>query len=217
MKLVISSLIALIFSISLLAQRSVSVSSSNYIVGSVSKTIETTIYNTSIGDIEKEWKSLMKEYNGKVKSSKTELAAYNTTLPLSGAGEQTIFFKADPEDDSTCRIIVGAMVGGEGIDANNSTDLKRIVRSFAYDLSKKNTKEKVSNAKAELNTLIRKKTALERDQERLLRNIERWKKSVAEAEMKHKENIYDLKTTETAISKSEVTIQAAEKELNEIK
>lgn len=217
MKLVISSLITLTFSISLLAQRSVSVGSSNYIVGSISKTIEAPIYNTSVDVIEKEWKNLMKEYNGKVKSSKSELAAYDTNLPLSGAGEQTIFFKADTENDSTCKIIVGAMVNGETFDANNSTDLKRIVRSFAYELSKKSTAEKLANAKSDLSTLNRKKTTIERDQERLIRNIERWKKSVAEAELKHQDNINDLKKTEIAISKSEVTIQAAEKELSEIK
>lgn len=75
----------------------------------------------------------------------------------------------------------------------------------------------MEKAKSELNTLTRKKTALDRDQERLLRNIERWKQSVADAELKHKENIDDLNATDISIKKSEIVIQAAEKELSEIK
>ncbi|MDB9774620.1 hypothetical protein OAB47_00120 [Vicingaceae bacterium] len=217
MKKIIISAITIMFTLFLTAQRSVAVSSSNYIVGAVSKTLEAPIFNTSQNEIEKEWKTLMKAYNGKVKSSKSELAAYNTTLPLSGEGEQTIFFKTNVQDDSTCHIIVGAMIAGKAIYANNSTDLKQIVRSFAYELSKKSTADKLEKAKSELNTLTRKKTTLDRDQERLLRNTERWKQSVADAELKHKENIDDLNATDISIKKSEIVIQAAEKELSEIK
>jgi len=40
---------------------------------------------------------------------------------------------------------------------------------------------------------------------------------VADAELKHKENIDDLNATDISIKKSEIVIQAAEKELSEIK
>ncbi len=217
MKTLLISAFTVIFSTALFAQRSVDVSSSNYVVGAVSKTIEAPVYNTSTSDIEKGWKSYMKEYNGKVKSSKLELVAYNTTLPISGAGEQTIYFRAESINDSTARIIVGAMIDGKAIDASSSSDLKRIVRSFAYNLSKENTSEKLKTTKAQHLKLTRHQTSLNRDQERLVRNIERWKKSIADAELKQKENAADLEKTATAIQKSEVTIKAAEKELSEIK
>ncbi len=217
MKTLLISVFTVIFSIASFAQRSVNVSASNFVVGAVSKTIEAPIYNATISDIEKGWKSYMKEYNGKVKSSKSELVAYNTTLPISGAGEQTIYFRAESIDDSTARIVVGAMVEGKAIDAGSSSDLKRIVRSFAYNLSKESTSEKLKAAKAEQAKLTRQQTSLNRDQERLIRNIERWKQSIADAELKQKENAADLETTNAAIKKSEVTIQAAEKELSEIK
>jgi hypothetical protein len=217
MKILLISLFTITFSTALLGQRSVDVSSSNYVVGAVSKTIEAPIYNTSTLAIEKAWKSYMKTYDAKVKSSKSELVSYNTKLPISGAGDQTIYFKAESIDDSTARIVIGAEIEGEAIDASSSTDLKRIVRSFAYNLSKENTQEKLNTAKVTYTKLIRQQTSLNRDQERLTRNIERWKKSIADAELKQKENAADLVTTTSAIQKSEKTIAAAEKELSEIK
>lgn len=217
MKILLISLFTITFSTALLGQRSVDVSSSNYVIGAVSKTIEAPIYNTSTVAIEKAWKSYMKTYDGKVKSSKSELVSYNTKLPISGAGDQTIYFKAESIDDSTARIVIGAEIEGEAIDASSSTDLKRIVRSFAYNLSKENTQEKLNSAKVTYTKLIRQQTSLNRDQERLTRNIERWKKSIADAELKQKENAADLVTTTSAIQKSEKTIAAAEKELSEIK
>lgn len=55
----------------------------------------------------------MKEYNGKIKNSKPEIAAYNTILSLSRVGEQIIYFKYRIQDDSTGVIIVGASVNGK--------------------------------------------------------------------------------------------------------
>ncbi len=112
------------------AQRNISVESSNTTVGTTSKTIEAPIFNTSKEETEKEWKKLMKEYNGKIKNSKPEIAAYNTILSLSRVGEQIIYFKYRIQDDSTGVIIVGASVNGKNIDAKKSNELKKIVRDF---------------------------------------------------------------------------------------
>lgn len=216
-KTLLTSILLLLINSFISAQRSVSVGASNTIVGAVSKTIEAPVFNTTKGEIEKEWKKLMKEYNGKVKSSKSEIAAYNTTLTLSGVGKQIIYFKSEIQDDSTCTIIVGASINGESIDADKSNELKKIVRNFAYNLSKTSTSDKLFKANTTLKELKNKKVSLGRDQERQARNIERWKKSIADAELKQKENTNDLNSTDISIIKAELSIQSAEKELREIK
>ncbi len=68
-----------------------------------------------------------------------------------------------------------------------------------------------------LKELKNQKISLERDQERQARNIERWKKSIADAELKQKENTNDLNSADISIIKAEVSIKSAEKELKEIK
>jgi hypothetical protein len=201
------------------AQNTVEVVASSEVVGVTNKTFETTIYNSSLSDIEKAWKELMKDYDGKVKKSKREIISTNTLVPLFGSTPQNIYFRTYELNDSVAKIIVAIEVGTNYIDPVGASGdaAKSFIRTFAFEHSKTRTNAKLANKEKENKQLENKKRQLVRENEKLEKNLKKWKKSIEEAELKLKENIADQKNVDAAIIKSEQAVKSTQTELNSIR
>jgi SMC interacting uncharacterized protein involved in chromosome segregation len=209
----------LIFCITISAQNTVEVIASSEVVGVTNKSFETLIYNSTLSDIEKSWKDLMKDYDGKVKKSKREIISTETQVPLFGSAPQNIYFRTYELNDSVAKIIIAIEVGTDYIDPSgaNSDGAKSFIRTFAFDHSKTKTNNKLENKERENSKLSSKKRQLERENEKLEKNLKKWKKSIEEAELKLKENIADQKSIDAAIIKSEKAVKSTQTELNSIR
>lgn len=201
------------------SQKVVEVTASSEVVGVTNKSFETIIYNSTSSDIEKAWRELMKEYDGKVKKSKRDLISSSTMIPLFGSTPQNIYFRTYELNDSTSKIIVAIEVGTDYIDPSSAKGeaAKSFIRTFAFDHSKTKTNAKLESKERENNQLTSKKRQLVREKEKLEKNLKKWKESIEEAELKLKENIADQEKIDAAIIKSEEAVKTTQSELNSIR
>lgn len=180
------------------------------------------IPETSVSAVEKEWKSLMKAYNGKSKTSGGIIRTENPVIKTIGEEPLNILARAIPMGNGA-KLSVAFQKNGSYISssAHNSgyTAAENLVYNFALRTAKSGVATKTSQAQKEFASLERSHKKLKSQQKKLKNNIEKWEKNIKAANRDHENNAKELdrlnKEMNDKIKKMEL-IKARQKEINKM-
>lgn len=181
-----------------------------------------TIYEASEKDVEKEWKSLMKDYKAKV-STKNEIFADNALIKSISENTMDVYAKMEAKD-GTITFYVAVDMGGAYMNSKEHATEYKVMEKIVYDFAVKTTKEAIagmlkneekiySRLEGEQEDLVKSKERLGKDIENYKAEIERLKKSIAQAEKDIEQNLKDQEKKKEEMAKQKKVVDAvAEKQ-----
>lgn len=209
-------LLAPVFAVALNAQKvKVTVDEKNYTIGGGSHNcLVVTIYDASSDDILKEWKSKMKDYNGKV-SGKEEVFADNALIKEISENTCDVYARTEKgSNEGETRLIVGFLLGETWLSSSsNSASYKaaeKIVKDFGMKLTKDAIAGKVRDEEKKLEKLQEEQSDLEKKNKELNDDIADYQEKIKKAES-------DIKTNTDDQSKKKAEVEAQQKVLDAIK
>lgn len=173
------------FSLSAFAQKiSVSESTEN-IGGGSNNALVVTIYENTADEIEKAWRSLMKDYDAKV-SSKDGVFADNAMIKTMGNNSVDIYAKTVKVKDGEVKLIVAYDLGGAYLSSSKHPEqykeAKRMVNDFAVKMTKEGIGGQLKAAQKVLDKMNDQQQDLVKDQTGLTKDIEDYKAKIKKAE-----------------------------------
>lgn len=200
------------------AQKTVVKEEHEKIGGGKNSALVVMIYEAEESSVLKAWKSLMKDYGGKV-SSKDGVFADNATISDMSSNTVDVYATTD-KTDKGIKLAVAFDLGGIFVSSSEKSSeykvAEKIVKNFAIDISKKAVSEKLEKARdiqedyeSELSDLVKKKEKLEK-------SIEEYKSKIADAEKDIEYNKVDQEKTTKLIETQKVTVEEIQKKLDKI-
>ena len=173
-----------------------------------------TIYDADRGDIEKEWKSIMKGYDAKV-SSKDDIFADNAVIKSISDNPIDVYARAEKGSaDNETKFIVGFQMGEDWLNSSKYSaqykSAEKIVKDFATKMTKEGIAGKVKAAEKALDNLKEDKADLEKKNKDLKEDIADYQEKIKKAEG-------DIKTNEEDQKKKQAEVDAQQKVLEAIK
>lgn len=169
------------------------------------------IYQCSEEEVIKEWKSLMKDYDGKI-TVKKEVFADNVKIKDMSDNTFDVFARAEANTDGDVILIAGFDLGGAYMGSSQHPKefkaAKRILMDFAKDLSEKGFKHRLKNEEKALILMGKQKDFTIKESENMQRDIENYREKILKAEEKIKQNIEALKNKELEILNQQKLIDA---------
>jgi hypothetical protein len=170
-------------------------------------------------DVEKAWKSLMKEYNAKV-SSKDGIFADNAAITDISANTVDVYASTKKQDDGI-KLMVAIDLGGAFIsESTHSVEYKaaeKIIEKFATDMAKKAVAKKLEDAKDKQKELEDNLASLVKKKEKLEKEIEDYKKKIANDEEDIVTNKSDQEKAAKLIEEQKKAVDVIQKKLDDIK
>ena len=170
------------------------------------------IYDSNKDDIEKEWKSLMKDYNAKV-SGKDEIFADNAMIKAMSENTVDVYARVEKVNDKECKLIVGFLMGETWLSSSGNKAAYNAAEKIVKDFANKTTKDGMAGiTKAEnkkLKELKDDKSDLEKKNDNLKKDIEDYKAKLAKAEEDLKKNEEDQKKKQQEIDDQQKKVDAA--------
>ncbi|HET6245635.1 MAG: hypothetical protein H0V01_00545 [Bacteroidetes bacterium] len=220
MKKAILLLVLTVFAVQLMAQKKISLSESNENIGNgKNNALIVTIYEASASDIEKEWKSIMKDFNAKV-SSKKEIFADDATIKAIGPNTVDVYARVEDNKNGSVKFIVGFDLGGAYLSSSQHSsefkEAKNIVYNFAVKVSKEAVEAVVKEAEKlqkknekDLESLVKDKGSLEKD-------IETYKSKIQAAEADIQKNLKAQEAKKKEVDAQKVVLSDLEKKIKAI-
>lgn len=181
--------------------------------GNKNPALVVSIYDASVDEVTSQWKSLMKDYKGKV-STKDEIFADNAVISMIN-GNNTIdtYAKIEKVSDTETKLTVAFDLGGAFLSSTNNkekfNEAKKLVNDFAVRATKAGIAGLKKVAERQLSNLQDEQRELEKKQERLATNLEEYKQKIADYNQKIKEaeeNTVKNKTDQEK-KKQEISVQ----------
>lgn len=203
----------LFISFSSFAQKIKVTESTERIGGNKNSAFVVSIYDATPSEVETKWKSLMKDYKGKV-SIKDEVFADNAVIPsLNGNNTIDVYAKAEKVNEGETKLIVAFDLGGAFLSSSSSSDKLKEAKQIVHDFAVKTTKEAIAGqrkmAEKLFGNLQDDQHDLEKQQRKLNSNIEDYKAKIEDYNQRIKEaqdNIAKNKTDQEK-KKQEIDIQ----------
>jgi hypothetical protein len=154
-----------------------------------------TIPEVSVSAVEKEWKSLMKVYNGKTKGSKGLLTSEKVVINTMGTNQWQVLSKMTPVSNG---VKFHAAFRSDANFINSEQDraqwsaAENLIYNFALRIAKKGAGENTAVVQKEYSKLEKNKSSLEDKQKRLISNIEKWERNIKDAKLEHEKNKKEL-------------------------
>lgn len=185
MKRIFTLLAAAAFSVTAFAQK-ISVNESKESIGGGSNNaLVVSIYEADAAEVEKEWKSLMKDKEAKV-SSKDGVFADNAMIKTMGNNPIDIYAKVVKVKDNEVKLIVGYDLGGAYLSSGKHPEQYKEAKKMMYDFAVKMTKEGIAGqlkaAQKAHEKLTDQQEDLEKEQKSLEKDIEDYKAKIKQAE-----------------------------------
>lgn len=221
MKLFTCLVATMMIALNVSAQKKIQVKESNESIGGGNNNVLTVlVYELSPNDVEKEWKSVLKNYKGKVGTTKGEI--FGDDLYIKDFGDNTVdvYSKVSDNKDGSVTLIVGFNLGGAYLSSSQHPEQFKVARDmiqkFAVDATKNgignqlNEAEKVQKKlEKEQDNLVSEKSSLEKD-------IENYKNKIKEAESAIEENKKNQETKKSEIEAQKKAVQAIETKLKAV-
>ena len=174
----------------------------------------TYIYECTADDVEKELKSLLKNFKSDKISGKDGVSADNIIIPAITDGTMDVYARAEKIKDNETKLIVAFDMGGAYISSglNNKVVFDaatKMVSDFARKMSKDAIAEKVKDAQRALEKLKEQQKELEEKNSDLNKDIDNYKYKIKKAEE-------DISTNKTDQEKKKAEIEAQRKVVDEI-
>lgn len=165
-------------------------------------------------DVEKEWKSLMKDFKSEKVSGKDGVFADNIIIPSVTDGTMDVYARAEKIKDNETKLIVAFDMGGaylsSGFSNKSAYDAaNKLVTDFTCKLTKNAIAEKLKDAQKAFEKLKDEQKELENKSSDLNKDIENYKSKIRKAEG-------DIATNKTDREKKKAEIEAQRKVVDEI-
>jgi hypothetical protein len=172
------------------------------------------IYESKVDDVEKEWKSLMKEYKSEKVSAKNGVFADNIVIPSITDGSMDVYARAEKINELEVKFIVAYNLGGAYISSGLSNKMAydaayKMVKDFARKMTKDAIAEKLKSAQKAFDKLKMQQKELEEKNSDLNKDIENYKYKIQKAEE-------DITTNKNEQEKKKAEIDAQRKVVDEI-
>ncbi|HTL81963.1 MAG TPA: hypothetical protein VL651_09680 [Bacteroidia bacterium] len=213
-KILLSALVALI-AVALPAQKlKISVDEKNMTInGGSHNCLVVTVYDASIDDIMKEWRSKMKGFDGKTSGS-DEVFADNALIKTISENTCDVYARAEKgSDDHQVTFIVGFLLGETWLTSSNTDSYKaaeKLVKDFATEMSK-------SGMDAIVKAEQKKLDALKDEQSDLVKKNKDLNDDIADWQAKIKKAQDDIAANEDAQKKKQAEIDDQTKVLDAAK
>lgn len=159
------------------------------------------IYETDSKNVEKEWKTLMKDFGAKV-SSKKEIFADDAIIKNISPDTLEIYAIIESVNDFDTKLIVAFNMGGKFLSSVIHNDeyktAERIIHDFAVSCAKNEVLEQIKDAEKSLGKLKNDSTQLVKENEDLSKKISQWEMNIETAKQSKitNENNQELKKSE---------------------
>lgn len=185
MKKIFTLLAAAALSVTAFAQK-INVSESTETIGGGSNNaLVVSIFEASADDVEKAWKSLMKDMDAKV-SSKDGIFADNAMIKTMGNNPIDIYTKIIKVSNTEVKLIAGFDLGGAYLTSSKHPEqykeAKRMVNDFAVKMTKEGIAGQLKAAQKIHEKLADQQSDLVKDQKSLEKDIEDYKAKIKKAE-----------------------------------
>lgn len=212
---------AALFSVSVFAQKKIEVRESNEKIGGGNhNALVVMIYVDDKGDVEKAWKSKLKDMDAKV-SSKDDIFADEAKLKAMGPNTFDVYSRAEMVKGEGVKLIVGVDLGGAFMSSSQHSGQFKVFKELLYEFAVKLTKEKIGAEVAAQEKALEKledqQKSLEKENSDLKSDIENYKKKIAEAEDKIKKNEGDQKTKKGEIEAQQKVVATVKEKMNAVK
>lgn len=180
-----------------------------------------TILHSDKKDILKEWKSIMKSYNGSVKVKGNSVYTTDARIESISSGNVQINAELGKEKNNKHDFTVifqserGAVSSKD--DISGYTAASYIVKEFAKNLSVRGAAENHKNEEKKLTVLSKQKSDLEKENQRLAKKIEEYNKGIIEAKETIEKNNKTLVINKDELEKQKKAVSLSEDELRSIK
>jgi hypothetical protein len=147
----------------------------------------TTVYETSKGDVESKWKSLLKDFkNEKVKNDNGEIFGDNILIKDWGNNPVDIYavFEEDKKNKNVVMRVAfdlgGAYLSSSESDKHNKAE--KMIHDFAVKTTKESMEDKIKDLEKVFKKLEDNQKNLEKDNKNLKSDIETYKEKIKKAE-----------------------------------
>ncbi len=204
----------------LMGQKKVSVSESNENIGNgKNNSLIVTIYEASASDVEKEWKSVMKNYGAKV-SVKKEIFADDASIKAIGPNTVDVYARLEDNKKGAIKFVVAFDLGGAFLSSSQHSsefkEAKNIVYNFAVKVSKDAVESQLKEAEKvqkknekDFDSLVKDKSSLDKD-------IENYKSKIKSAEESIQKNLKEQETMKKEVEAQKVVLIDLDKKLKAI-
>jgi hypothetical protein len=174
-----------------LAQKINVTESSETVGGSKKNALVVSIYNSDVPDVEAKWKSLMKEYKGKVTNTNGVFADNAVIPPVNGNNTIDVYAKAEKGKEGDVKFVAAFDLGGAYLNSVEHKDKFNEAKKIVYDFAVKATRESIAGqrklAEKQMEKLVSQQQTLIKDNEKFTSNIGEYKQRIEDYKLKIKE------------------------------
>jgi hypothetical protein len=161
--------------------------------GGSNSSLSVMIYEATDSQVEKAWKSLMKDYNAKV-STKDGVFADNAVIKDMSANTIDVYAVVEKKDNGI-KLIVAFDLGGAFVSSSTHSSQYKVAEKMVYEFAKKVSLEAIAEtlkeAEKEQSKRTKKLEDLKDDKLDLEKDIEKYNKQIAQAKADIEKNIKD--------------------------
>jgi len=220
MKIILMLLLLLPFAFLSRAQKMKVDESQDKFAGKSCNVLTVLINEVESEQIEKEWKSLMRDYKAKNSTSKGEIFSDNATITDMSPNTVDVYAKTEKKETAV-KLIVGFDLGGAFVSSSLHPAQYRVAEKMLNDFALKITKESIESklkiAKREqekrqgkLDDLVKKNADLKKD-------IENYKSKITQAERDIETNVKDQETATNDLDAQKKVVETISGKLNDVK
>lgn len=190
------------------------------IAGGKNPALVVNIYEATTDEVGSRWKSLMKDYKGKVKMD-DEIKSDNTVISsINDNNTIDISAKIEKVKDGEIKLTVAFNLGGAFLSSSNNKDKFNAAKTFVNDFAIKTTREAIAGlrktAEKQFSNLEDEQRDLVKKQEKLASSIEDHKQKIVDYNAKIKEAEENTTKNKADQEKKKQEIEAQKKVVDAI-
>lgn len=214
MKKSISILLFAALSLALAAQKIKVIESHEYIGGGSHNALVVSVYGAEARDVEKEWKSKMKDFGAKVSNSKGEWFGNNALIKDMSTKYIDLYARVDDKKDEV-KLIVAFDLGGAFLNSSDHKDkykvAERILHDFAFRLTKDALEYQFKTQQKSLDKLNSQQKDLEKENTSLNNQITEYQNKIKKDQDAIEKNKNEQSAKQKEISQQQQVVEDASK------
>jgi hypothetical protein len=173
-----------------------------------------TIYDATKEDIEKEWRSKMRDYNAKV-STKDDIFADNALIKTISDNTCDVYAHVEKGSaDNEMKLTVGFLLGETWLSSSSNPAQYKAAEAIVKDFAKKMTQDAIGDKVKEQQKILDKMLDEKKDLEKKNKNLN---DDIADYQKKIETAKSDIKTNEDEQSKKKGEIEVQQKAVDAVK
>ncbi|HXP51526.1 MAG TPA: hypothetical protein VN922_16335 [Bacteroidia bacterium] len=189
--------------------------------GGKNNALVVTIYGADEGDVEKAWKSMMKDYGAKVSSEKGGIMkGSNAIIKEMGDKPIDLYARFDTKKEEI-ELVVAFDLGGAYLSSSAHADKYKVAEKIMHDFGVKMTAEAITEKQKTQQKALDKLTSQEKDLEKENKNlnsdIDDYQNKIKKAQDAIVKNKDEQAKKQTEISNQQKVVEELDKKAKEVK